>query len=695
MIPLKGNILQDIFKKAVFLPWRIIIPIFLALSAVGYGIYGWDLSQSLCSRTTQGEAERMVEDMKRSNPALAADITRLQNEFGTVALATKMSLDAQVINQSISKKLLLDYLKEGTVPPELTLVKLTSTTHLLYDKQAQWTFLTEYYNPFVDSFDDETRNQLAAALTAASQSPSDWKIVSQHPASILVWQATRNEPNLWDFYSRNHQWLAGPLLIAFNFDTDEIEDVGGGNQEDDSFMRIRQLLFVAQKYQKILMDIQKLYTKEENIAQSLILLELHGETIRIAQERHGIPTAETIEVLYANPDYFPIQDDQSHNVVSPGERNASKLAAIWREHRVVWNYAKVVPLALKFYNDAPQNADKVLEKYGNNASFLFQLYENYGIEDEYGNSRTMAFVGDAIAKFEDLAVYILFEYKDNNDFKELLVNPDVGSRLIPYVARFPDGLSKLKNDTQWINRYFDEEGKAIDDERWWEALPGGSIVKVIKNKMIDGVPCTWGELGWGVFDTVDVALIAITLGTGKTITSSAKSILKGGARAADKVGDAMRWLRRSQKAERMSEASRIVRGGARSGSLLAQHGSETVYKRILRGAEELGDKIKKLSDPKYKKVCLSVGFTLAVTKLYARSDAIKKAPKQIGELLGEFLSGASTAPGEMLASTFQKLLESAGLSWVTPVFHVTVVLLLLGASYGAWVGMKPRNVRYV
>ncbi|HQH74018.1 MAG TPA: hypothetical protein PK360_18230, partial [bacterium] len=379
----------------------------------------------------------------------------------------------------------------------------------------------------------------------------------------------------------------------------------------------------------------------------------------------------------------------------------SKLAVIWRDHRVVWNYAKAVPLALKLYNDTPQNADKVLEKYGNNAAFLLQLYENYGNEDEDGNSRTMAFVGDAIAKYEDLAVHILFQYKDNNGFKDLLANPEVGSRVIPYVARFPDGLPNLKSDTRWIDRYFDKEGKAIDDERWWEALPGGSIVKVMKNK-IDGKPCEWSELEWAVFDTVDVGLVVFSVGTSKAITSGAKVALKGGARAAgqgirvaDKAGEALRWLRRGQKAERVSEASRIARGGARSGSLFAQQGSEALYKRMLRGAEEWGEKIKKLADPKYKKAWRAVGITLAVTKVYARGDALKKAPTQIGEWLGQALSGAATAAGEFLASTVQQLLEPEGFSWAAPFFHMLIVLLLLGASYGAWVGMAPGRVRYV
>lgn len=100
MLSLKGSLIfLNLFKKAKLLPWRIILTVFFALSAVGYALNGWDISQRICSGTTQGEAERMVEEMKRSNPALASEINRLQSQFGSTALACKMTLDAQTINQ--------------------------------------------------------------------------------------------------------------------------------------------------------------------------------------------------------------------------------------------------------------------------------------------------------------------------------------------------------------------------------------------------------------------------------------------------------------------------------------------------------------------------------------------------------------------------------------------------------------------
>jgi hypothetical protein len=683
------RIIPKILGIVKILPWRMILTVFLALSALMYGFTGWETTKRLLSQSTQSEADRMVEDMIRSNPSVAAEIENLKNDYGSVALASKMSLDSKAIQNTM----MIDYINQGLVPPELPLVKLVSNTYLRDDAQDMNTFLNEYLMPLRILSDGDTRDQIVSALERVSESPADWVIVSKHPFGLLSWQATRNTPNLWSFYAKNYDWLTEALFITFSMESVMYDDQYENTRQIDNYARILQLLTVAQEYQNILSELHKDYS-DEQLAFSLTLLELHGESIKIAHDRYKIPTQEIIEILYSNPFFLTDHIQANQNTA---EYNASELNNLWTNHRSVWDNAKVVPQALELYRDAPQYADIVLEKYGNNPSFLLQLYETYGDEDVNGHSKTMAFVAESIVRHEDLAVHTLFKFKDNNDFKELLIQPEIGSRIVPYAARFDsDGLLKLKDDHRWINRYFDKDGNAIDDERWWEAIPGGSIVKIMKNK-IDGVPCTWGELGWAVFDAADISLMIFTVGTSKAITSGVKGSIKAGgrglakgARAGDKFGDALRLLKGSSTTERT-----VMRGRAVRGSLMAQQSQVSLYQRIIRSSDELADMTRVWANPKYKNVWRGVGITLAFAKVYAKRDTLGNMPQQMGELLGKAGVVALQSSGELLANSMQQFLPKFTSPIYAIIIHIAIILILSSLAYAAWMKMKPTRVRYI
>ncbi len=690
------------FKK---LPWHILFPCFLILSALGYGFYGFDTSVHIMENTTQEEADRLVDEFKNSNPVYAAEIENLRDKFGAPAIASKLKLDTEAIQNSIPIESLNEHLRKKTTPSELPLVQLALNTHLVDDQHAMTSFLENFYPPIAFHQDDTIRKNILNTLNEASKSKSDWKVVSSHFSGPLVWQSTRNAPELWNFYASNHTWLEEPILLAILNETFVREEVLELENPLDAQERMRNILAVAQKYENIFAKIRSDFN--EQLAFVFNVLELHGGAVQVAINRNGLPAGEVIEVLFANPDYLlTMTDNEEYNRVI-SENGAARLAEIYRENQNVWNYAKSTPLALQLYDDAPDQADKVLEDYGNNPAFFIQLYDHYDIRNDEGNSIIMPHIAKSLVKYGDLAAHILYTYRDNNTFQEVLTYPEVGFRAIPYVARYPDQLPRLKNNPDWINKNFDQEGKYIDDEGWYEAIPGGSIIKIVSN-IKRGVPCSWSEIGWAAFDVADSALFCVSAGTSKAVTSGVKSGVKSatkktvsgvktafgkaksfGNRSLDKIKDGISWLSHTRKAKNSSNLMRKTVRSSIGTSLIKNQSKKNIFQRLIKNSDKI---LLKVDDVPLNKLRIAACM-IAFTKIYMRSDALGKAPEQIGQFMGKMAHAVIQGIGEIFANAAKEFIPQNIKNHVsTWFFHVFIVALLILLSFFSWKLLKHKQV---
>lgn len=693
-------------------PWRIIVVFFLLASAAGYGLWGWEVSKRTASIGAKSEAQRFLDEQVKKNPVMADKISRLRSDYGEVALATKLRLDAKLAGDNSFNAPLAIQLERNEPIHEAVLINLVQSTGMRPGDPDLETFLISYDSAIRMIPDPEQRVATLSSLKEVSQSPADWQLVRAGYPALLAWQATRETPELWALYKQENDWLAELILqritLEANFSSNmEMEKLF--NPDD----RIRELLAVASHHKTLLRTVYD--TSPEQAVLAYHIFELYGDTLSIATSRYGLPLIETLDVIYANPDILEDYAASKGQYTDTGELQAAFLNDIYKQNHSVWLYARTTPLALQLFLDARQNANAVLERYGDNEGFLLQLYGSYS--DEGQENALLLNAVAALAEYEDVAAILLFDYRDNMAFKNALVHPEIGARIIPYAARFPKTITEASNDPGYVNKYFDEQGRLKDPDRWWEALPGGSVAKVVSNKL-QGYPCDWSELGWAVFDAVDVGLMVCTLGTSKVVTTAGKTAVKGGARAASVAlrgaDDVVRTgkkltgtltrkvLAQADSGKGIKQLFPFLRGAATKSDDVVRAASKTsrgtlgnAADWIRRSGDDLAEKIGRSASPENIKKWKLLGYGLAFVKAYARRDLLKKAPEQFGENVADFLTLLATAPGKALASAFQEMIQNTGIGLQgipVPLVHIGIVLALLFAAGVVWRLTRSKHV---
>ena len=297
-------------------------------------------------------------------------------------------------------------------------------------------------------------------------------------------------------------------------------------------------------------------------------------------------------------------------------------------------------------------------------------------------------------------------------------SPEIGYRIIPYAARFPETITDASTDPGYVNKYFDEQGRLKDPDRWWEALPGGSVAKVVANKL-QGYPCSWSELGWAAFDAVDVGLMVFTLGTSKVVTTAGKTTVKTSARVASVAlrgaDDVVRTgkklsgtltrkvLAQADSGKGIKQLFPFLRGTATKSDDLVKAASKTSKGTLLGDAanwvkssgDDLAKKIGRSASPENIKKWKFLGYGLALVKVYARQDLLKKFPEQAGKTVADVGTWMATAPGKFMASAFQETLKNTGIGLQgipVPLVHIGIVLVLLSAAGMVWRVTRPKHV---
>lgn len=420
--------------------------------------------------------------------------------------------------------------------------------------------------------------------------PAAYRAVADDPIGIMLFDEER-DAKLRQFYltaNANHDhpdWLkaviAETVQASGRGDSPfRLTSLAGGADEDEdetANLSVGDVVRIAYDnhplFQQIVSDDLQLSEDDRRPTPVVVaLFREHGELIRLATGPKGnVPRSEILDVLFANDDFL------ERWRIDKGETDTATLelvahfADLQKSKPGVWREARYSPLALQLEEAAPRHANEVLEEYGPDdiATLLLSGYEE-----------SAAKATEAVARFGDIAIVVLQMYADEaagNEglFHRALRNPDVGVRIVPFVAsKGDDGLTKLESDIKWLDKYFHPDGRPRNEVAWYEAVPiVGAPAKVAAN-LVQGHPSTWEELGWAAVDVADGALLVATFGA-----SAAKAPVQQAAKQAAKQAG-----KQAAKAAAIQSGRRLATNTTR---LAARQARKQLGRSLLRGAAAL------------------------------------------------------------------------------------------------------------
>jgi hypothetical protein len=490
------------------------------------------------------EVRKITDRLAAENPQAAEELARLKEARDVRAVAATLR-DAET-RQGLSgvSSLVERYQRTQQVPYEIRLSSLAADPRRLTSLDEREAFLWAHGSAMqvlATTLDATALDDYLQRVERASRDPETWRLAKSDALAMLVWEQV-TEADLRRYYEEERDWLAEVLV--------QLAAMVEGDAADQGRI-VADGLRVAHRFRP--------YFKEAIVQHNLdatvfFLFADQGEVIAKAVGAGGLPLNEVLEVMFANADYV-IEQRQAKSV----EGLAARFVEIRNHKPSVWKAARYSSLALRLNEDVPQHADGLLEKYGPDdiAAFLYAAYE-----------KEVAFAAEAVVKFGDLGIYILNQYAGSDAFRQALVRPGVGPRLIPYTATFGDqGIERLEEKREWLDKYFTADGTPKEEE-WWTQIPGGGAANVARN-WAKGNPNEWSELGWAALDVADAALLVASFGSSAAVTTSVK---EGGAAVAKTVA----------KSEGKRQALLSGRAAARSAAkAAAEKESQTLLRRAM------------------------------------------------------------------------------------------------------------------
>jgi len=400
-----------------------------------------------------------------------------------------------------------------------------------------------------DIAEQSASDYLAQVRLAASQ-PAIFRRTSSDPIAMLLFEEETDEA-IRDFYRRANDdrshpdWLKEVIAVSVQGVAREQQlmrltsySLGNDDRSDGPPpVSVGDVVRAAYEndpvFQQVIFDDLALPEDQRRPPAVVVALFLeYGPLIRMAVGPAGnVPRSEILDVIFANEDF--IRDAMDRDGREAPFTLVAHFAYLQKSKPGVWREARYSPLALRLENKAPEDANVVLEKYGPDdiAVLLFTGYEN-----------ALPKATKSVAQFGDLAIIVLQMYSDeeggeNGLFHRALMNPKIGTRIVPYVASKGDqGLIQVDNNIGWLDKYFLEDGTPRG-ESWLEVIPFvGAPANVVKN-LVSGHPNEWGELGWAALDVADTGLLVATFGASAAKSPSqqaAKQTAKSAARQAGK-----------------------------------------------------------------------------------------------------------------------------------------------------------------
>lgn len=482
-----------------------------------------------------------------------------------------------------------------------------------------------------------------------------WRVASRNPFAVCVYHAVRQKPDLWDWYLDNHEWCDS-FLMTVEPELDE-----GVFLADDV---LAEAVESVRKYSSLLKQFFKEISalsgeKLEEIADGGNLSNcresLFASCFRFVRSNHdvlepmlkeGIPMLEAMAVVANNYIYFGLQEEEEAVDRSDRFRNAAEfLIKIHNERKIVWDFASdehglgCLEFCKQVKND--EWCEQIIGKYGDVDVVTF-------LNRYYGESpQLLKVAAEALYRYQDLAWAMLNEYCENKQVKRLLLNPRIGSRLVPYYFKKGyDGFSKLDKGARWIDELLDRNGnvKRLDVD-WYEMLPIGGDVATVVKKWVKDRPVTTGEYIWAVVDVADTAALAFSFGMSKVATT--KKMVSRSVRASSRKmsflkkvskwhtpGAAFRKSCFAPDAIRKTPSEMLARSWKKAGKMPPE-----TWQNIYKGAKAL-------------MWCRYLGHTVP-NKL---PDAMHTALESAGEFAGRTMNALVAGAGDGLKAAVREAL---------------------------------------
>jgi hypothetical protein len=610
----------------------------------------------------------------------------------------------------------------------LELVRNAYNPNLVSNAEDRNSFL--YANGFlIDALDEigsqsnqpltDTYQQYLSDLATLASNPEEYQRVMDDPIGVMLYKQVKDK-EIRDYYhstreyKQNPDWLLDVIAQCIRRDDDQPgistadsekdQKQSKPDQELDDCVTVGDVVRVAYEnhptFQQMIFDDLVLNpTARRPVPLVVAIFQDYGQLIRIATDTtYQLPRSDLLDVIFANADYVDQWLENKGKTDDSLQKLAAHFTFLYQSKRAVWNEAKYSALALQLQEQSPQYADKVLEEYGADdiATLIFCGYED-----------SIPQATKAVAQYGDLAIAILQMYADDKQgaesrFHDALKNPQIGTRIVPYVAAKGDeGLEALDRDIRWVDKYLDNEGN-LKGPDVLESIPMvGAPAKIVKN-MVNNHPNSWEEIGWAAVDIADVALTIGTFGSSKLAMGAAKSTAKQAAKT--KIIQSGKAItkgsaRQAAKSARKSIGKTLLRRTANQSSktILAngipianrawkavRYIDAVMYARV-NDIARIAGKLKKSwgsLPPALRKAAYSglLAATVYLRIVNKSIPIIAESLKRLADFATHSLENSITPFTETLGGVINEVLrpDSAILGWL---FYLTALAVLVGIAW--------------
>ncbi len=629
------------------------------------------------ARSANRDLEEAETELRKLNPEADAFLATVQDARDRTALGASLrAAEREYGKDSALRSYAEGFDREGG-PAYFRLLRLAADVGMAPSETDREAILYAHGTTLQHLMLEESGRSADDYLTqleVAAGDPALWSIVRDDPVALLLWPSLKDDEALWQFYRDEREWLGEVLAAA-------APAPASGEVEVKPGVFFAELVGTAQRFHPM---VKQAVVEDGFGMVALPLFDAYGEVLR-ETSRLGVPVSEALEIVFANQDQFATVDTRTAAAM------ADRLVHLKKNKPFVWEAARHEPLVLRLDAAVPNLSEKLLKKFAGNdvAGFLFTSYED-----------AIAPAATALDRFGDLGFYILNRYQDDPRAHALLLDPEIGARAVPFLARFQDeGFEKLDDSKKWLDRYFDAEGKA-KDQGWIEAVPiAGAPVNVIGH-WLKGEPVSWGELGWAAVDVADGVLLVASFGASAPVTA-AKQTAKTGGRALVKatVREGARGAATKSMAKAATRAvarDSMLKAFVRRGGLWAVElagGAKAMLKvgRVTVGkvGATVRDAARRLgstwaSTPaRFRKWAYRgmLGVGLYVTLKERTIPGLPAAAEAMGAFAGQFARSAAEAAGAFLASALREMLGISSSPMARAVYLGTSVVLALLAAW--------------
>ena len=552
----------------------------------------------------------------------------------------------------------------------------------------------------------------------------DWRVARRDPLAAAVYAATvdRKEPGLWDWYLDNREWAEDYIRgIAIEANEDDgVPDVASGICAVLGELRKRAPVFMKLREEVVAEAESPEYDgfAEKDVSAFLAgafgTVSAFGDVFSVLRKANA-PMVESLDVLANNLDAYVLESADA--CADAG----ADLANVYRNHLDVWKCA-ATPFGhncIKYFHAVPQHAGEVLSRFGEIGAWPF-LEKNYSTPEEL-----LAVASEVLVKYGEEGFAVLAHYEGNGEFREALLNKDIGCRVVPYVlfkGAESGAVSACLKNPRWIDRYLNPDGTIKpESESILETLPFvGGIAAAMKH-IVKREPLTLEDIGWAAFDVVDDVLTVAAL-TGALVaapvtggTSVPAAVAEESARKAAITAAKQGAKNGAKLAVRQGERQMVKTGGRyilkKESRELVEIGGKALVKRnarrsLIRSVSEkaletgawtvrLGDRAVKLAakpvvlavdgwkklPPATRKFAVRAAagsmLFIALTErtLPTFPGAFNETMKRAGKATGDQINGAIKGTGSFLEETVKATIGVSGSG-----LDVSLVKIAVGAA---------------